>query len=421
MNAAKAPAELPVTLEAIRAAADALKGRVLRTPSIRSEVLSGLSGADVVLKLENLQHTGSFKPRGALVKLLSLEEATLARGVIAASAGNHAQGVAYHARALGAPATIVMPVGTPFTKIQRTEALGARTVLFGEGLAESRDHAMELAEAEDLTFIHPFDDAAIIAGQGTIGLEMLEDDPDLDAIIVPIGGGGLIGGIAIAAKAIKPEIEIFGAEAALYPAMHDALAGHTTGALKTGKQTVAEGIAVKAPGELNIAIARQLVDDVFVADESELENAVQLYLETQRIVSEGAGAASLAVLLANKAHFAGKRVGLVVSGGNMDPRVLASVLMRSLVREGRLVRLRINITDTPGVLAKVSGLIGEQGANIVEVYHQRLFYDLPIKEADMDVVVETLDMAHVERLIGALNDAGFPTRLMGSRSDDTAV
>lgn len=406
---------LPVTLADIRQAAKTIEGRVAKTPTIKSAVLSELSGADVVLKLENMQHTGSFKPRGALVKLMSLDEKTRTDGVIAASAGNHAQGVAFFARELAIPATIVMPKATPFTKIARTEALGAKTVMFGEGIWDCQVRAREIAAKEGLAFIHPYDDTAIIAGQGTIGLEMMEAFPDLDAIIVPVGGGGLISGIAIAAKSIKPELEIFGAEAELFPALHEILHGREpTG----GGQTIAEGIAVKTPGELNTTIARELVEEVFLADESQLERAVQIYLESQRIVSEGAGAASLAALLANKERFKGKQVGLVVSGGNIDSRVLASSLMRGLVREGRLVRLRIQITDTPGVLAKVSGLIGETGANIIEVHHQRLFYDIPIKEAEVDVVVETLNMDHVQRLIQILIDAGHPTRLLGSRSDE---
>ena len=406
---------LPVNADDIKNAAAIIKGRVIRTPSMVSNTISEISGAKVVLKLENMQHTGSFKPRGALVKLLSLGDAGSIKGVIAASAGNHAQGVAYHARALGIPTTIVMPTSTPFTKIARTEALGAKTVLYGDGLAQSQKYAKEISEKESLSFIHPYDDAAIIAGQGTIGFEMLEDFPDLEALIVPIGGGGLISGIAIAAKSINPDIKIYGVEASLYPGMSNILKGLEPSG---SGQTIAEGIAVKTPGELNMVIAKQLVEEVFLVNETELELAIQMYLENQRIVTEGAGAASLAALISNKERFKGKNVGLVVSGGNIDSRVLASALMRGLVREGRLVRLRIQITDTPGVLAKVSGLIGKEGANIIEVYHQRLFYDLPIKEADMDVVVETLDMRHVKRLIAALNDNGFPTRLMGSRSDD---
>lgn len=406
---------LPVTLKDIEQAAKVIDGRVVKTPAIRSAVLSELCGANVVLKLENMQHTGSFKPRGALNKLMSLDEKIRAGGVIAASAGNHAQGVAYFARELGIPATIVMPKGTPFTKIARTEALGAKTVMYGDGLLEARDRALEIASQDHLEFIHPYDDAAIIAGQGTIGLELMEAFPDLDAIIVPVGGGGLISGIAIAAKAANPDIEIFGAEAELYPALHEVLQGREP---KGGGQTIAEGIAVKTPGELNTRIARELVSDVFLCNENELESAVQIYIENQRIVTEGAGAASLAALLANRERFKGKTVGLVVSGGNIDPRVLASILMRGLVREGRMVRLRIQISDTPGVLARVAGLIGETGANIIEVHHQRLFYDLPIKEAEMEVVVETLDMDHVQSLIQHLKDGGYPTLLLGSRSDE---
>lgn len=412
---------MTITIEHIERAHARIAPDILRTPCIPSPSLNALSGAEVVLKLENFQHTGSFKPRGALNKLLSLNDRERARGVVAASAGNHAQGVAYHAQKLGIPALIAMPKGTPFTKVGRTEALGAETVLIGDDLNEARDHALKIAAQQGRVFVHPYDDEHVIAGQGSIGLEIVRDTPfPLDVVIVPIGGGGLIAGIAIALKAHWPEVEIIGAEAALYPSMFDVLRGNTPGRPGGGGQTVAEGIAVKAPGEITRKIIKTHVSDIVLADEDVLEKAVQVYLETQRIVVEGAGAASLAVLLSDPDRFKGRRVGLIVSGGNIDSRVLASVLMRGLVRAGRLVRLRVKIFDAPGALATVATLIGETGANIVEVYHQRLFSDVPIKQAEMDVVVETVDKPHVRALLDKLNAAGFATRLMSDTSIETS-
>jgi threonine dehydratase len=409
------PPTMTVTVDDIRAAAKLIADEVLRTPCLRAKAISEASGADVAIKLESLQYTGSFKPRGALVKLLSLDGRQRQAGVVAASAGNHAQGVAFHARRLGIPATIFMPTGTPFNKVARTEALGAKVVLKGEGLGEAGQAARAMAEAEGRTFVHPYDDDRIIAGQGTVALEMLADHPDLDTIVVPIGGGGLIAGIAIAAKTIKPAIEIVGAEAALYPSMSQAIKGGTpTG----GGPTIAEGIAVKIPGERTVPVVRALVSDIVLVDEPALESAVQTYLEAERLVVEGAGAASLAALMTRKERFRGRKVGLVVSGGNIDSRIVSSILMRGLVREGRLVRLRVGITDQPGVLAKIAGLIGDAGGNIIEVYHQRLFYDVPVKQADVDIVIETLDVGHVRAIIGKLEGAGFPTRLLGNVSSD---
>jgi len=404
---------MTVDIESIRAAAVLLDGHVVRTPSISSPALSDLTGAQVILKLENLQVTGSFKPRGAFVKLSSLDEADRKSGVIAASAGNHAQGVAYFAEQLGIPSTIVMPKGTPFTKVGRTEALGARVVLHGGNLAESHEQALRIAANKNLRFIHPYDDDDVIRGQGTIGLEMLDDHPDLEALIVPIGGGGLIAGIATAVKAINPAIEIWGAESVLYPSMHQKLRGEEP---SSGGDTIADGIAVKVPGSLTHPIVEKLVSGILLTDETCLEKAIQIYLESQRLVVEGAGAASLGALMENRDRFAGRRVGLVVSGGNADSRLLSSVLMRGLVREGRLVRLRVNIPDVPGALAGLSGLIGDCRGNIVEVYHQRLFQDVPLKQAEVDVVVETLDLKHVHEIIQRLADGGFPTRLLSNSS-----
>ena len=407
---------MTVTFEDIQDAARQLEGRVVRTPGLPSVVLSELAGADIVLKLENLQVTGSFKPRGAYIKLASLSAKDRKQGVIAASAGNHAQGVAYHAREMGIPATIYMPEATPFSKVGRTEALGAKVVLEGEGLAEAREAALRQGEAEGQPFIHPYDDEKIIAGQGTVGLELLTDYPDLDVLVVPIGGGGLIAGTALAAKALKPDIEVVGVEAALFPSMSQALRGAAPAAAPGGGQTIADGIAVKVPGELTQPIIAEHVGDILLADETALERAVQTYLVEQRLVVEGSGAASLAAILENRDRFAGKKVGLVVSGGNIDSRLLSTILMRGLIREGRMVRLRVEITDAPGVLSKVSGLIGDCGGNIVEVYHQRLFYDLPVKQAEVDVVLETVDSAHVSEIIDKLENAGFRVRLLGGTS-----
>lgn len=401
-----------ITFEDVQAAAKLIEGRVLRTPFIPSMKLSEISGADVWLKLENLQHTGAFKVRGALVKLLSLSPEERKAGVIAASAGNHAQGVGYFARQLGIPAIIVMPKNTPFTKISRTEALGATVELHGDGFMQARDHALKRSAKEGLAFVHPYDDERVIAGQGTVALEMLEDKPDLDAMIVSIGGGGLISGMGIAAKAIKPSIELYGVQAALFPSMFDAY--HQIVTEFSGDQTIADGIAVKEPSANTHAIIERVVDDVFLAGEIEIEQAIQNYLEMQRIIAEGAGAAPLAALMKHKDAFRGKSVGLVVSGGNIDSRMLSSILMRGLAREGRLASLRINIPDMPGVLAIISKIIGDSGSNIIEVHHQRLFSDVALKQTQIDVAVETIDRKHVKALVDKLCDAGFDTRVLST-------
>ena len=398
---------LPIQFsDILRAAAD-IAGAVLRTPTIASPALSDLVGASVVLKLETLHPTGSFKERGACAKLASLGATERKAGVIAMSAGNHAQGVAYHARRLGIPATVVMPENTPFTKVTRTESLGARVLLRGAGLAEAREAAAEIAARHHLTFVHPYDDPRIIAGQGTCGLEMLQEAPDLDVLIVPVGGGGLISGIATAAKALRPRVSVLGVEVAGYASMRHVLHGSPK---PTGGETLAEGIAVKEPGRLTRAIVKALVDDILVVDETAVEHAVGVMIESQRLVVEGAGAVPLAALLAAPKRFRRKRVGLVVSGGNIDSRILSSILMRRLARTGRLVRLRAEITDQPGVLARLTRVIGERGGNIVEIYHHRLSYDVPVKLAEVDVVVETRNAAHVRELVAALGAAGFPTR-----------
>ena len=402
---------ISVTIDDIRAAAELIEGAVVATPTAPSRTLSRICGCDVVLKFENLQYTASFKDRGALVKLTSLSDAAKKAGIIAMSAGNHAQGVAYHAARLGIPATIVMPLATPFTKVIQTQGHGARVLLHGDTLEESAAYAHEIMDKEGLTFIHPYDDEKIIAGQGTVALEMLAAAPDIEVLVIPIGGGGLIAGCAIAAKAIKPDVEIVGVEAALYPSMYQATHDLPP---SSGGSTIAEGIAVKSPGGLTRTVIDAFVSDILLVEEVELERAVQMLLEIEKSVVEGAGAAPLAAVLAHPQRFAGRRVGLVLSGGNIDARLLASILMRGLAREGRLAKLRIEITDAPGTLAKVAGLIGEGGGNIVEVFHNRLFYDVPVKQAELDVVIESRDAAHAQDIIRMLNTAGFATRLLGA-------
>jgi len=399
------PPDAP-SLEDIRAAAARLRGAIEATPFVHSRTLSQLTGADVWLKLENLQFTASFKERGALNKLLSLGEAERRRGVIAMSAGNHAQAVAYHAARLGIPATIVMPRGSPNTKIRNTQVHGAKVVLEGDNLFEAGRHARTLAARDNLVFVHPYEDPLIIAGQGSVGLEMLEAVPDLDMIVVPVGGGGLISGIAIAAKALNEKIQILGAESANYPSMHQRLNGLP---VECGGDTIAEGIAVKDVGNIAFSVIKKLVADVLVVKEETIEKAVVALIEIEKTVAEGAGGAGLAALLEHPARFAGKRVGLPVSGGNIDSRVLASVLMRGLVRDGRLVRLRVTMPDISGSLARVAALIGEAGGNIVEVQHQRIFGTSSVRSPEVEFLVETRDRAHTERLVAALQGAGVKT------------
>ena len=408
---------LPVNLAQIREAAAAIAGAVAATPTIAAPSLSELAGAEIFLKLETLQRTGSFKERGALNKLLTLDRAQRRVGVVAMSAGNHAQGVAYHARRLGIPATIVMPEGTPFTKVERTEAFGAAIVLRGDGLQAARRAADALARDRGLVLVHPYDDAAVIAGQGTVALELLAAEPGLDAIVVPVGGGGLVSGIAVAAKGLAPRIEIVGVQSALYPSMYRVLRGQDPGP-PAETATIAEGIAVKEPGRLTARIVKALVADILLVGEAALEGAVELLFERQKLVVEGAGAAGLAGVLANKPRFAGKRVGIILCGGNIDARLIASILMRGLVREGRLVRLRAELPDAPGALSGLAGVIGEHGGNIVEVHHQRLFQDISVKRAEVDVTVETQNRRHVEALIAALAAAGFPAQLLSPNAED---
>ncbi len=393
-----------ITLADVKRAAGVIKGHVLDTDFDHSRTLSELTGASIWLKFENLQFTASFKERGALNKLTSLNAAQRSAGVIAMSAGNHAQGVAYHAKRLGIAATIVMPVGTPMVKVENTKGHGARVVVTGATLEEAAAFAFAEAKAKGLTFVHPFDDPMIIAGQGTIALEMLSAVPDLDTLVVPIGGGGLISGIAIAAKALKPSIEIIGVQATLVPAMYNRIKGTT---LPVRGDTLAEGIAVKGVAQRTADIIRATVDDILLVTEAQIEHAVSLLINIEKTVVEGAGAAGLAAVVANTPRFAGRTVGLVLCGGNIDTRLLASVLTRELAREGRLSQLSIDLVDRPGQLARVATLLGESNANIIEVSHQRTFSDLPAKGTLLEVVIETRDRAHLDEVVAHLRAQGF--------------
>jgi threonine dehydratase len=400
-----------VTLADIEAARRTIAGQVLRTPTLAAPPLSALTGADVFVKYENLQVTNSFKERGACVKLASLSDEERRRGVIAMSAGNHAQAVAYHAHRLGIPATIVMPVTTPFVKVKATEAYGAEVMLDGETLSEAQARAETIARARNLVWVHPYDDPHIIAGQGTIALEMLEEAPDLDVLIVPIGGGGLIAGCAIAARAKKPGIEIVGVESALYPSMWNALR-HTD--KPCGGATLAEGIAVKNVGKLTLPVVRELVGDVLLVDETLIERAVNAFLTLQKTIAEGAGAAGLAAMLAEPERFRGRKVGLILCGGNIDPRILASIMVRELERADRIVSFRLTIPDRPGILGQIATRLGEFNANILSVEHHRLFLDVPAKGAKLDVTMETRDAAHAEEIFRALAADGYqPVRMAG--------
>jgi len=392
-----------VTLDDIRAAAKRIAGALEPTPCVHSRTLSKLTGAEVFLKFENLQFTASFKERGALNKLLSLSDTDRRRGVIAMSAGNHAQAVAYHAARLGIPATIVMPRGSPNTKIRNTQVHGATVVLEGDNLFEAGKHARGLAARDNLVFVHPYEDALIIAGQGTVALEMLEAVPDLEMLVVPVGGGGLISGMATAARSLNPNIQIYGVESKNYPSMHQRLNNLP---VECGGDTIAEGIAVKDVGNIAFGIIRELVKEVLVVKEETIERAVVALIEIEKTVAEGAGGAALAALLEHPVRFAGKRIGLPISGGNIDSRVLASVLMRGLVRDARLVRVRVTMPDISGSLAKVAGLIADGGGNIVEVQHQRVFSTASAKSTEIEFLIETRDREHTEALIARLESNG---------------
>ena len=402
---------MTISIADIRKAADLIREVTIDTPCTRSLLLSQISGAQIVLKFENHQFTASFKDRGALVKLLSLGEAEKQQGVIAMSAGNHAQAVAYHAKRLGIPATIVMPSHTPYSKVENTRAFGAEVILHGDGLKEARHRAEALAAERNLIMIHPYDDARIIAGQGTVALEMLESFPDLDLLVVPVGGGGLISGMAVAAKAIKPEIRIIGVQTERFPSMKQALAGE---AIECGSRTIAEGIAVKSPGTLTLPLTRELVDEILLVDEGQIEEAVEMLLEVEKSVVEGAGAAGLAAVLAHKDKFQGKRVGLILSGGNIDMFTLSSVIQRGLVRSGHLVRLTVDIPDEPDALARITMLLGKENANIIQVYHQRDFTHLSIRQVRVEFLLQTLGRAHLCDLLDILATNGYEATVHAS-------
>jgi threonine dehydratase len=398
---------LPVTPADILAAAEVIRGAVVQTPCSYSRTLSNICGCDLWLKFENLQFTSSFKERGALNRLNALSDDERKRGVIAMSAGNHAQGVAYHARRLGIPATIVMPVGTPMVKVENTRHHGAEVIVTGATLEEAAAFARARGEGAGMIFVHPYDDPLIIAGQGTVGLEIMQAVPELDTLVVPIGGGGLISGIAIAARSIKPSLRIMGVEAWLYPSMYNAI--HQSN-LPTRGDTLAEGIAVKSPGKITAEIVRRLVDDIALVNEAELERAVATLISIEKTVVEGAGAAGLAAIMSDPSRFAGQKVGLVLSGGNIDTRLIASVLTRELAREGRLTQLSLDIPDRPGQLAAVAALLAEAGANIIEVSHQRTFSDLPAKATLLQLVIETRDAAHLDEVMAKLASSGLSAR-----------
>ena len=395
---------LPITLADIRAAHARIAPSIVRTPTLISLTLSELTGATVYLKFENLQFTAAFKERGALNRLLIMGDNATKNGVIAASAGNHAQGLAYHGKRLGVPVTIVMPKSTPTVKVMQTEAHGATVVLHGETFDAAYEHARELEAAQGLTFVHPFDEPDIIAGQGTVALEMLADVPGIDTLVVPIGGGGLISGIGTAAKALNPAIQIIGVQAELYPSMHNVINGRNE---PCAGDTLAEGIAVKYPGALTRQFVAALVDEIVLVSERHLEESVSLLLQIEKTVVEGAGAAGLAALLAHPARFKGRTVGIVLCGGNIDTRLLANVLLRDLARSGRLARLRIRLQDRPGALYNVARIFDEQNINIIEIYHQRVFTTLPAKGLITDIECETRGPAHLERLMTALRDGGY--------------
>jgi threonine dehydratase len=399
---------MTVGLDDVRAAAAALRGHVVDTPCLHSRTLSEITGARIHLKFENHQFTASFKERGALNKLLSLAPAAAAKGVVACSAGNHAQGVAYHAARLGIPALIVMPRYTPFVKVEHTRKHGAEVILQGGNFDEAKAHAVSLAAARGLTLVHPYDDEAIIAGQGTIALEMLAAQPDLDTLVIAVGGGGLIAGIATAAKAVKPSIEVVGVEMTRFPSMYHALRG-TTPAF--GASTIAEGIAVKEPGALTKAIIARTVSEILLVEEGDIEEAIVLLLEIEKTVVEGAGAASLAAVLRNAERFRGRKVGLVLCGGNIDPLMLGEIIERGMVRSGRLARVRVHVRDLPGSLARVTAILAEHNANIEEVHHQRAFTHLAVQDTQVDLVLKTRSHSHVAEIVAALTQDGFAARV----------
>ena len=397
-----------LSIQDIRAAAQRIQGKVERTPCLYSHTLSNIVGAKVYLKFENLQFTAAFKERGACNKLMQLTDEQRARGVIAMSAGNHAQGVAYHAQQLGIRAVIVMPRFTPGVKVERTRSFGAEVVLHGDTLEEARIHAYTLADAQQLVFVHPFDDEDIAAGQGTLALEMLEDHPELDALLVAVGGGGLIAGIATAAKAIKPGIEVVGVQTSRFPSMLNAVQRKD---LPVGVSTMAEGIAVATAGMITRQIVAETVDDLVLVEEGDIEQAVLMLLEIEKTLVEGAGSVGLAALLRYPDRFKGQKVGLILSGGNIDPLLLASIIQRGMVRSGRLARLRISSRDVPGMLARITAIVAEAGANIEEVHHQRAFTKLAAQNTEIDIVLQTRSNAHIQEVVDKLRAAGMQVEL----------
>lgn len=397
-----------IDIAAIQTARENLRGQVLKTPFTLSRTLSDIFGAEIWLKFENLQFTASFKERGALNRMLTLSTEERAKGVIAVSAGNHAQGVAYHAQRMGVPAVIVMPRFTPTVKVANTRRFGAEVVLAGDTFDDAKAHGFELAKARGLIMIHPYDDEAVISGQGTVAVEMLEDQPQLDMLVIAIGGGGLISGIATAAKAIKPSIEIVGVQTERFPSMYAAVKGVS---MEQGQYTIAEGIAVKSPGGLTQPIVTRLVDDIELVSEADIEHAIVVLLEIEKTVVEGAGAAGLAALLrakeAGSDRYQGKRIGLVLTGGNIDPLMLGELIERGMVRAGRLARIRVDLRDLPGALAHATKLIADAQANITEVHHQRAFTSLPVRNVEVDFVLQTRGPEHIQEVIDVLNAAGF--------------
>ncbi len=398
---------MSITAEAIREAAGVLAQNVAETPCLLSRTLSELTGAELWLKFENHQFTSSFKERGALNKLLSLTPPERAAGVLAVSAGNHAQGVAYHAGRLGIRAVIVMPRYTPQVKVQRTRRFGAEVILTGEGFDDAREAGVKLAAERGLVLVHPYDDEKIICGQGTVALEMLKAQPALEVLVVPVGGGGLIAGMAVAAKSVRPDIAVVGVESEAFPSMHCALRGVTP---VFARDSIADGIALKEPGRLTLPIVREKVEDVLLAGEGDIEQAIVMLLEIEKTVVEGAGAAPLAAVMRHPERFRGRRVGLVLSGGNIDPLLLAEIIQRGMIKSGRLARLRVRVRDLPGSLAQVTACIASEGANIEEVHHQRAFANLPLQTAEVEFVLQTRGREHVDQIIAALEAAGFPAQ-----------
>ena len=397
-------------IDDIRAAAVRLRGEVIETPCLPSRTLSALTGCDVFLKFENLQFTASFKERGALNKMAQLNDAERAKGVLAVSAGNHAQGVAYHAQRMGLPATIVMPRFAPAVKVERTRGFGATVVLEGDTFDDARAYGLVLAQERGLTLVHPYDDLDVIAGQGTIGLEMLTQQPDIDTLVVAIGGGGLISGVATAARALRPDIRIIGVQTERFPAAWNAVHGEQR---ESAQATIADGIAVKSPGALTLPLIKANVDDVLLVSEDDIEQAILMLLEIEKTVVEGAGGVGLAALMKHAERFKGRKVGLILCGGNIEPLLLAEIIERGMVKSGRLARLRFDVRDVPGALANVATLLGKLGANIDEVQHQRAFTSLSVERAQIEVVVQTRGVVHIEQILAAMRTEGYEAQRVG--------